>query len=226
MGPPKRQHHKSRLGRTPIKVFVADDHPIVREGVKQILAQTADVIVAGESGEPREMLKKLCAGPWDVALLDLSMGGTSALELVRQVKRERPKLPLLAISGHANDPLAVRVLKAGAAGYLTKRSAPDELVQAIRQVHSGGRYVSPSVAEKLVTDLSRRTPLLPHEALSDREFEVLRLLGAGQTIKQIARAFYVSEKTVSTYRHRILKKLQLKTTADLIRYAIEQRLTE
>jgi len=226
---PRAPHHTNRpvpAVRRGIRVFVVDDHPVVREGVKQLVAETSDLVVAGEAATPGEALAALHEGSWDVAIVDLSMPGVSGLELLQQVKRDRPELPVVILSMHAENQFAVRALKAGAAGYVTKESTPEELVRAIRKVYGGGTYVSATLAEKLATDLSRGARSGAYEALSAREFEVLRQLGAGRAVKQIARALHLSEKTVSTYRTRVLKKLDLTTTAAVIRYALEHRLID
>lgn len=211
--------------RRPIAVLVADDHPVVRKGIRQILDDTPDIVVAGEATNAREVLAHVREEVCDVVLLDLTMPGSTGLDLLEAVRRERPELPVLVLSMHPEDQYAVRVLKAGAAGYMTKESAPDELVQAIRKVYAGGKYVTPSVAERLVDELGGGGRA-PHEALSDREFEVLCLIAKAMSVKQIARELQLSEKTVSTYRARVLEKLRLGSTAALIRYAIRNRLVD
>lgn len=209
-----------------IRVFVADDHAVVREGLKQICRETADLVVAGEAVDGLEALERIRAEAWDVAVIDMTMPGRSGLEIVKELKRERPQLPILVLSVHAEDQYAIRLLKAGAAGYLTKESVPQELVDAIRRVVSGGKYVSQSLAEKLALQLDSDFANPPHEALSDREFQVLRLIASGKTVSDIATELSLSVKTVSTYRSRILEKMNLNSNAELIRYAIENRLIE
>ncbi len=207
-----------------IKILVADDHAIVRQGLKQILADIPDVVVAGEASSGQEVLEKVCAEEWDVLVLDISMPGPSGLAVLHQLKSERPSLPVLVLSMHAEDQYAVRVLKAGAAGYLTKESAPDQLITAIQKVARGGKYVSPSLMEKFVSDLGTDMKKPRHEALSDREFQVLCVIAAGKTLTEIAEDLGLSVKTVSTHRTRMLKKLRLRNNADLIHYAIRNKL--
>jgi DNA-binding NarL/FixJ family response regulator len=212
--------------RRAIRVVVADDHPVVRQGLKQILADTPDITVAGEASTAREVLTEVRRHGCDVVLLDLSMPGGSGLDVIQQIKAESPVTRILVLSMHAEDQYAVRVLRLGASGYLTKECAPDELVNAIRRVHGGGRYVSQSLAETLVNHLDRPAQLSPHQALSDREYQVLCLIAKGLRGPQIARELRLSEKTVSTYRTRVMQKMHLKTTADLIRYAIRNHLVD
>lgn len=207
-----------------IRVLIADDHPVVREGMKQILADAADMVVSGEAVDGQDLLEKVRAKDWDVVVLDLSMPGPSGLELVKEVKRRRPGLGVLVLSMHAEDQFAVRVLKAGASGYMTKETAPDELIRALRKIAGGGRYVSPQLAEKLAFNLEHDAGRPSHELLSDREYQVLCLIGSGKTVKDIAEDLSLSIKTISTYRTRILEKMKLKTTTDLIRYTIHHQL--
>jgi two-component system, NarL family, invasion response regulator UvrY len=209
-----------------IKVLIADDHPIVRQGLRQILSETADMVVAGEASDGREALAQVQAGGWDVLVLDISMPERSGLDILKELKQIQPDLPVLVLSIHAEEQLAVRLLKVGAAGYLTKENAPGELVKAIRKVLSGGRYVSPTLAESLAFDLDISSDQPRHEKLSDREFQVLQLMGEGKTLVEIAEALFLSPKSVSTYRHRLLKKLNLTNNSELIRYAIENSLIE
>lgn len=207
-----------------IRVLIADDHPVVREGMKQILADAADMVVSGEAVDGQDLLEKVRAKDWDVVVLDLSMPGPSGLELVKEVKRRRPGLGVLVLSMHAEDQFAVRVLKAGASGYMTKETAPDELIRALRKIAGGGRYVSPQLAETLAFKLEHDAGRPSHELLSDREYQVLCLIGSGKTVKDIAEDLSLSIKTISTYRTRILEKMKLKTTTDLIRYTIHHQL--
>ncbi|OGO40417.1 MAG: DNA-binding response regulator [Chloroflexi bacterium RBG_16_57_9] len=209
-----------------IRVLIADDHAVVRQGLKQILQDTREMVVAGEALNGQEVLEKVRAEAWDVVVLDIAMPGRSGLDILKELKHERPKLPVLVLSMYAEDQFAVRVLKAGASGYLTKDSAPDELVKAIRKVVSGGKYVSPFLAEKLAFELNTDSSQLPHETLSDREFQVLRLIAAGKTTTEIAVDLSLSVKTISTFRARILQKMNLTTNAELIHYAIRNRLIE
>jgi two-component system, NarL family, invasion response regulator UvrY len=206
-----------------IKILVADDHAVVRRGLNQIVAERPDMRVCGEARDAREVLALLRKGEWDVLVLDINMPDQSGLEVLGEVKRQRPELPVLILSMHPEEQFAVRALKSGASGYLTKESAPEELVAAIHKVHGGGKYVSPSLAEKLAFALERGADA-PHEALSDREYQVLCLIASGKTVGEIAEGLYLSVKTVSTYRARVLEKMGMKTNAELTRYAICNRL--
>ena len=211
-----------------IRVLIADDHAVVRQGLKQILGDTPEMVVAGEATNGQEVLDKVRAEAWDVVVLDISLPDRSGLDILKELQSERPKLPVLVLSMYSEDQFAVRVLKAGARGYLTKDSAPDELVKAIRKVVGGGTYVSGFLAEKLAMEIGIGTDSskLPHETLSDREFQVLRLIAAGKSVKEIAAELYLSVKTVSTYRARLLQKMNLETNAELIHYAIQNRLID
>jgi two-component system invasion response regulator UvrY len=209
-----------------IRVLIADDHAVVRQGLKQILGDTPEMLVAGEATNGQEVLDRVRAETWDVVVLDISMPDRSGLDILKQLRSERPKLPVLVLSMHSEDQYAVRVLKAGASGYLTKDSAPDELVKAIRKVVSGGRYVSAFLAEKLAFEIGTDSNRLPHETLSDREFQVLRGIAAGKSVTEIAAELYLSPKTVSTYRARLLQKMNLTTNAELIHYAIQNHLID
>jgi len=209
-----------------IRVLIADDHAVVRQGLKQILGDTPEMLVAGEATNGQEVLDKVRAESWDVVVLDISMPDRSGLDILKELQSERPKLPVLVLSMYSEDQFAVRVLKAGASGYLTKDSAPDELVKAIRKVVSGGTYVSAFLAEKLAFEIGTDSSKMPHETLSDREFQVLRLIAAGKSVTDIAAELYLSVKTVSTYRARLLQKMNLTTNAELIHYAIQNRLID
>jgi DNA-binding NarL/FixJ family response regulator len=209
-----------------IRALIADDHAVVRQGLKQILGDTPEMVVAGEATTGQEVLDKVRAETWDVVVLDISMPDRSGLDVLKQLRSERPRLPVLVLSMHSEDQYAVRVLKAGASGYLTKDSAPDELVKAIRKVVSGGTYVSSFLAEKLAFEVGTDSSRLPHETLSDREFQVLRLIAAGESVTEIAAELYLSVKTVSTYRARLLQKMNLTTNAELIHYAMRNHLID
>lgn len=209
-----------------IKVLIADDHAVVRQGLKQILEETSEMHVAGEAMNGEEVLEQVREQPWDVLVLDMSMPGRGGYDVLKDLKQIQPKLPVLILSIHSEEQYAVRLLQAGASGYLTKESAPEELVQAIHKVVNGGRYISPMLAEKLAFQLGHESEKPAHESLSDREFQVLRLIAGGKTATQIAEDLALSVKTVSTYRTRILQKMRLKTNAELIRYAIENHLVE
>jgi DNA-binding NarL/FixJ family response regulator len=208
-----------------IRVLIADDHAIVRQGLRQILTDTPDMEVGGEAANGFEALQKIRgAGPWDVVLLDVSMPGKNGIDTLKQIKDECPRLPVLVLSMYPEDQYAVRLLKAGAAGYLTKESAPEQLVSAIRTVAAGRKYISPTVAELLASEISRDTEQPLHAALSDREFEILRLIASGMTPTDIAAQLRLSVKTVSTYRVRLLEKMQLKNNAELTHYAVKHGL--
>jgi DNA-binding NarL/FixJ family response regulator len=209
-----------------IRVFVADDHAVVRRGVLQILEDVPDIVVAGEAGSGRETLRGVQETAPDVLLLDIAMPEGGGLEILAQVRSLRPELRVLILSVYPEKQYAVRALRAGAAGYLTKESAPEELVAAIRKAAQGGTYVSQSLAEKLAGELKGETSKEPHEALSDREYQVVRLLAAGRTVSEIAADLSLSVKTVSTYRARILEKMNAKSNADLTYYAIKNGLIE
>jgi two-component system invasion response regulator UvrY len=209
-----------------IRILIADDHPIVRAGLKQILAEASDIEVAAEAGDGHELLNRVRKGDIDVALLDISMPGLTGLDALKQIKIENPNLPILVLSMHPEDQYGIRVLKAGAAGYLMKSAAPDQLIGAIRKVQRGGRYVSPSLAEKMAFDLQTGASGLPHETLSDREYQVLCMIASGKTVKQIAAELALSEKTVSTYRTRILDKMNMQSNSELTHYAIKLHLVD
>ena len=210
-----------------IKVLIADDHAVVRSGLKQILAETSDIVVAGEAANGREVLQKLEQQHWDVLVLDITMPGRSGLEVLKDIKHLKPELPVLVLSMHAEEQFATRTLKAGAAGYLNKESAPEELVKAIRRVLAGGKYVSSTQAERMVGELTGGdADKLPHELLSDREYEILCLIASGKTPTEMARELSLSVKTVSTYRARILEKMNLTSNAQLTHYAIKGGLVE
>jgi two-component system invasion response regulator UvrY len=207
-------------------VLLVDDHQVVRDGLKTIIREQG---IGGEFGEATtavEALKMAAEHPWDLAIVDISLVGRSGLEVVRELKELRPRMPVLVLSMHSEEQYARRAYKAGAAGYITKDSSRAELAGAIARVIAGGRYVSPTLAERLVVDLGRDTERPPHQALSDREFQVMRLMGSGKTVGDIAELLSLSDKTVSTYRARILEKMHLKTTAELIRYVVENRLLD
>lgn len=209
-----------------IRVLVADDHVLFRSGLKMVLEDTPDMVVADEAGTGREALHKAVNGDFDVLLLDISMPERSGFDILKDLKNLKPDLPVLILTMHPEDKYAVRVLKAGASGYLTKKNAPDELVAAIRKVLTGGRYVSPSLAEKIAFELQEGAEKPPHELLSNREYQVMCLIASGKSISDIADELSLSINTVSTYRARILEKIRLKNTAELIHYAITNNLVE
>ncbi len=199
---------------------------MVRQGLKQILATEFRHATFGEAGNAQEAINRLWKEPWDVAVLDITMRGRSGLEVLREARRARPKMPVLMLSMHPEDQFAMRVLKLGAAGYMTKESAPQELVGAIKKVLAGGRYVSAALAERMAASLDVDIQKPPHERLSDREFLVLRMMGAGKTATQIAKELSLSVKTISTYRSRVLEKMNMRTNAELMHYAIQNQLVE
>ena len=207
-----------------LKILIADDHAILRKGLREILARELEGAVFGEAKDAQQVFTEAQRQHWDLVILDISMPGRSGLDVLRDLKREQPQLPVLVLSMHPETQYGKRVLKAGAAGYLNKESAPEELVQAIHKVLNGGRYVSPALAEKLAFDLSLESDQFPHEKLSDRELEVLRMMASGKTVSQIAETLHLSVTTVSTYRARILEKMNMKTTAELMHYGLSHRL--
>jgi len=209
-----------------MKILIVDDHMLVRQGLKQIIADEFPQATFGEAGTAAEALKCVHAKKWDVVLLDLTLPGRGGLDILGEMKMIQARLPVLVLSMHPEAEFAVRVLKAGAAGYLTKQSAAEELLSAITKVVAGGRYITASLAEKLADDLARGTTQIPHEELSDREFQTMRMLAEGKTVKEIGAALDLSGKTVSTYRARVLEKLRLKSTVELARYAVEHGLVE
>lgn len=209
-----------------IKILIADDHPVVRKGLREIIEETSDMEVADEASNGQEVLAKVFKKHFDVVLLDISMPGRSGLDILKELKSQLPKLAVLVLSIHPEEQYAVQVLKAGAAGYLTKKSAPEELITALRKVSAGGKYVSPSLAEKLASALETGIEKPPHETLSAREYEVMRKIALGKTVTEIARELFLSPKTISTYRSRILEKIGIKNNAELIRYAIKNRLVD
>jgi two-component system, NarL family, invasion response regulator UvrY len=209
-----------------IRVLIADDHTIVRRGLKQIVGEEADMAVIGEARDSQELVALVRKQPCDVVVLDISMPGRSGLDVLKDMKHERPELPILILSVHPEDQYAVRTLKLGASGYLTKDSAPEELVHAIRKVLMGGKYVTPSLAERLASDLATDSGRPLHETLSEREHQVLCMLASGKSIKEIADELALSVKTVSTYRARILEKLNMRNNAELTHYAITSRLVD
>ena len=209
-----------------ISVLIADDHAIVREGLKQIVAQTNDIKVVGEATLAAEVLPKVAQTKPDLLLLDISMPGRSGLDVLIEMGREHPSVPVLILSLHTEDQYALRTLKTGAAGYLTKESAPDQLIAAIRKVASGGRYLSTSLAERLAMNLISDKSANPHEILSNREFQVFRMIALGKTVTQIAEELMLSVKTISTNRTRILEKMNMKNNAEITQYALQHDLIE
>jgi two-component system invasion response regulator UvrY len=209
-----------------IRILIIDDHSIVHRGLRQIVAEESDVMVAGEARTGQEGLALAMAQPWDLVVLDVSMPGRGGLDVLKELKQVRPNLPVLVLSMYPEEQYATRSLRLGASGYMTKESAPEELIGAIRRVVAGGRYVSASLAQALAGSLAadRQIEQPLHQSLSDREFHVLRLIASGKTVKEIADELTLSVKTISTYRARVLEKMGMKTNAELTRYAVSNRL--
>jgi DNA-binding NarL/FixJ family response regulator len=209
-----------------IKILIADDHPIVRRGIRQILAETTDLHVGGEAANGPEVIAKVEQERWDVIVLDLNMPDRSGIDLIADIRRLRPETRVLVLTVFSEEQYAVRALRAGASGFLTKESAPDKLVDAVRKVAAGGRYVSPELAEALASMLAGDSVGPPHERLSNRELEVLKMIGSGRTVSQIADELGLSVKTISTHRTRILHKMSMKTNAELTHYVVRTRLAD
>jgi DNA-binding NarL/FixJ family response regulator len=207
-----------------ISVLIADDHAVVRRGLRQILSEESDIRVEGEAASAAEMIQQVRQRRYDVVILDIGMPGRSGLDALKDLREIYPRLPVLVLSVHPEDQFAMRVLKAGGSGYMTKESAPEELLEAVRRVSTGGRYISSSFAARMATILGRTNQGPSHESLSDRELEVLLLIATGDTVSGIATRLEISVKTVSTYRTRILEKLGLRTNAELTYYAIKHEL--
>ena len=210
----------------PIRVLIADDHAIVRQGLRQILSDTADLTVAGEAENGVQAVQLVRSGEWDVVLMDVSMPDRNGIDALKIIKKEFPRLPVLILSMYPEEQYAIRALKAGAAGYLTKQSAPELLVTAIRQVASGKKYVSPSLAEELANAIGDDSERPPHEKLSDREYQTLCMIASGKTPTEIAEALNLSVKTVSVYRARLLEKMNLRNNAELTHYGLKHGLAE
>lgn len=209
-----------------IKVLIADDHSVVRRGIKQILSEENDMKVTGEARNSREVIEMIGREKFDILVLDITMPGKSGLEVLNDIKKLQPNTPILILSMHPEEQFAIRALRSGASGYLTKDSAPEELVIAVKKIHGGGKYVSDSLAEVLAFDLEERGKgrVVPHENLSDREFQVMCLIAAGKSVKEIAKELFLSVKTISTYRARILEKMKMKSNSELTYYAIQNKL--
>ena len=207
-----------------IKVLLADDHPVVRRGLRQILAETPDLLASGEASSVDEVRAAVQEQRWDVVVLDISLRGGNGIELISEIRRLRPETRVLILTVHPEDQYAVRAIRAGAAGFMNKESAPEKLTEAIRKIASGGRYVSPALAETLASVLAGDDGDEPHRRLSDREFEILKLLGSGKTVSEVAAQLALSVKTVSTHRTRILRKMNMTTSAQLTHYAVRNRL--
>ena len=209
-----------------IKVLIADDHAVVRRGLRQILSETSDILVAGEASTVQEVRELVRDQRWDVVVLDITMPGGSGLDLLTELRRLGPSPRVLVLTVYPEAQYAVRAIRAGAAGFLTKESAPEQLIAAVRKVAVGGRYVSNELAEALASLVAGEAQGAPHERITDREFEVFKMLAAGRTVSQVAQELALSVKTVSTHRTRILKKMEMKTNADLTQYAVRNALVE
>jgi two-component system invasion response regulator UvrY len=209
-----------------IRILVADDHPILRRGLKEILVRELDGATCGEAGNAHQVLSEVQSQEWDLVILDVTMPGRSGLDVLRDLRGLRPQLPVLVLSMHPEDQLGKRALKAGASGYMNKESAPEELIKAVRKVLEGRVYVSPALAERLALDLRDNAGRPLHDTLSEREFEVLRMLASGKTVTEIADELHLSLPTVSTHRAHILAKMNMTTTAALITYAVHNRLVD
>ena len=208
-----------------MKVLIADDHAIVRRGLRHILAEEFSRLEVGEARNAQEALRLARERAWDIILLDISMPGRSGVEVLKELKQVCPKTPVLILTGHPEEQYAIRVLRAGAAGYMNKETTPDHLIAAVRKVRGGGRYISPALAELLAVSLGGDSARMPHEDLSDREYQVLCMIASGKTVGQIADELALSVKTISTYRARVLEKMGMKTSAELTHYAIRNNLT-
>jgi two-component system, NarL family, invasion response regulator UvrY len=208
------------------KVLIVDDHDVVRDGVKRLLDEQPDAVFCGEAGTPEDALAMAAADEWDAVVLDLSLPRKSGLEVLKELKQIRPRIPVLVLTMHSEEQYARRVFKAGAAGFITKDSPRAELSKAIHKVIDGGKYLSPELAEKLVGDLERGADRRPDQALSDREFQVMRLIASGKTLSEIAAMLSLSDKTISTYRARVMEKMGMRTNAELTHYAFQNKLVD
>jgi DNA-binding NarL/FixJ family response regulator len=207
-------------------VLVADDHAVVRQGLRRILAETPDILVGGEAATVHDVRRLIQAETWDVVVLDINLGGASGIDLIGEIHQERPRVPIVILTMYSEEEYAVRAIKAGAAAFLTKESAPDKLIEAVRKVASGGRYVGAELAEVLASAIAGDMTDRPHEGLSNRELEILKMIGSGKTVSEIARVLTLSVKTVSTHRTRILRKMNMHTNAELMRYAVRSHLVD
>jgi len=208
------------------RVLIVDDHEVLRDGVRKLLDEQPGAISCGEAGTPDEALRMASTQEWDAVVLDLSLAGRSGLDVLKQLKMIRPRLPILVLTIHSEEQYARRAFKAGAAGFITKDSPRAELSKAILKVLDGGKYLSPALAEKLIVDLERGVDRTPDQTLSDREFQVMRLIASGNTLSEIADLLSLSDKTISTYRARLMEKMGMRTNAELTRYAILNKLVD
>ena len=208
----------------PIKVLIVDDHTLVREGLKLIIAESPDIVVAGEAGSGQEAMEKVSRNKYDVVLLDISLPDKNGLHLLKEIKNQRPDLAVVILTMHPEEAHAIRAMKSGASGYLTKKEAPGKLMQTIRRVATGEKFMTSSLVEKLVLSVEKDSEELPHDTLSEREHEIMCMIVSGKTVSEIASALSLSVNTINTLRQRILKKMNIKTNAELIRYAIKNQL--
>lgn len=209
-----------------IRIVIADDHEIVRAGLKQIISDDEDMEVLGESNNGENLIELVKKNDYDVVLLDLKMQGISGIDVIKHIKVIKPELPIIVLSMHAEDQYAVRTIKAGASGYLTKETAAENLVTAVRRVVGGGKYISPTLAETLADSIAGGGVELPHEKLADREFQVMCMIASGKTVSEIGSELFLSVKTISTYRQRILEKMNMKNNSELTHYAIKNNLLD
>jgi two-component system invasion response regulator UvrY len=209
-----------------IRVIVADDHPLLRAGMVSVLNASADLRVVGEAGNGAEVMRAIGTTPFDVLLLDVSMPGKSGLDLLRQIRKDNTRMPILIVSSFPEDQYALRAIKAGASGYITKMSAPADLVSAVRTVANGRKFITPAIAEMLADAVERPDQATPHETLSDREFQTMKMIAAGHSLTEIAEKLCISVKTVSVYRSRVLEKMRMKSNVELTRYVVENSLND
>lgn len=209
-----------------IKIVIADDHDIVRAGLKQIIADEEDMEVAGEANSGEKLIELIKKNDYDVVLLDLKMSGMNGIEVMKHIKAIKPAIPVIVLSMHAEDQYAVRTIKAGASGYITKETAGDSLISAVKRVVAGGKYISPTLAETLAESVAGGGNELPHENLTDREFQVLCMIASGKTVSEIGSELFLSVKTISTYRQRILEKMNMKNNSELTHYVIKNNILD
>jgi DNA-binding NarL/FixJ family response regulator len=209
-----------------IKILIVDDHALVRHGLRKILSEEPDMVVLGEAESAEQLMEIVGEKKWDIVILDISMPGQSGLDILHRLRHEQPHLPILFVSMLPEEQFAVRALRAGAAGYVAKGAAPAELLKAIRKICAGGKYISAPVADKLADTLDTHLQLLPHEKLSEREFQVFYKIASGKPLTKIAEELSLSVKTITTYRTRVLEKMSMQSNAELIRYGIENKLTD
>ncbi len=209
-----------------IKILIADDHAVVRKGLKQIISEASDMVVTDEASTGQEALRKIWKNDFDVVILDISMPDMNGLDILKQIKNAKSDLPVLIFSVHSEERYALRFMRSGASGYLTKEKAPEELIEAIRKINLGKKYVASSLGEKLAFAIDADKMESPHEALSDREYQVMVMIAEGRTTKEISEELFLSAKTISTYRSRVLKKMNMKNNAEIIYYSIKKGLID